>query len=109
MMDEELGGVGSFVDSRNSEDRKSRRPAADAINQLGILPPLLDLGHPTLIQAGEWLCDNAGGADRVSLANPQVRRQVVGIPALAQCGCLRSDLVEQVTQLGSFGPGKRHE
>jgi hypothetical protein len=22
---------------------------------------------------------------------------------------VRSDLVEQITQLGSFGPGKRHE
>src|SRR5215211_6516852 len=107
MVDEELSGICSLIDAWDGEDRETRRPSAHPINQLGVFPPLLDFSHAALVQAGQWFCDDAAGSYRVSLADPQVRCQVVRIPALTQCGCVRSDLVEQVAELGPFGPGKR--
>src|SRR3954453_4465905 len=108
-MDEELCGVGAFIDAWNREDRESGRTSADPIDQLGVFPALLDFAHPTLVQAGQRLCHYAARADRVSFPDPQVCSEIMGIPALTQRGRVRSDRVEQPTQLCPFGPGKRHE
>ena len=103
MVDEELGGVRSFVDARNREDRESRRTSPNPIDELGVFPSLLDFGHPALVQAGQRFCDDAARSHRVRLADPQVRGQVMRIPPFAERGCVRPDLVEQVAQLGPFG------
>ena len=84
-------------------------PLTDPVDKFGEFPPLLDFGDPALVQAGQRFCDDAAGADRIGFADPQVRGEIVRIPALAQRGCVRADLVEQVAQLSPFGPGKRHE
>jgi hypothetical protein len=47
--------------------------------------------------------------DRVGLADPQVRGEVVRRPAHAQRGRVRTDLVEEVGELGALGLGKRHK
>ena len=109
VVDEELGGVRPLVDPRDGEDRESRRSVAHPVDQLAERPPLLDLGHPPLIQAGQRLGHQSTDADRVRLPDPQVSGQIVRSPPMTQGWSLRPDPVEQVAQLGALGLGKRHE
>jgi hypothetical protein len=109
VVDEEFGGVRSLVDPGNRKDRESGRTSADPVNQFGEFPPLLDFGYPALVQAGQRFGNDAARPNRIRFAHPKMSGEVVRIPALAESGCLRSDLVKQVAQLSPFGPGKRHE
>ena len=84
-------------------------PLRIRLDQLGELPALLHLGHPAFEQPRQRLGHHAGRTDRIGLADPQVRCQIVGGPALAQRRCVRSDRVEQVAQLSPLGLGKGHE
>jgi len=72
MMNEELGCVRPLVDAGDREDRESCRTPADSIDELWVLPSLLDFSHPALVQAGKRLCDDAARPDRVGFADPQV-------------------------------------
>jgi hypothetical protein len=70
MVNEELGGVGTLVNTWNRKDRESGRTFAYAVNKLGEFPSLFDFGHPALVQAGERFCDDAACPDRISFADP---------------------------------------
>ena len=86
MVYEELRRVGSLVDAREGEDGEPRRTAPDPIDQLGEFPPRLHLGHPPLQQACQWLGNHAGGANWVGFPDPEMGRQIMSVPALAEVG-----------------------
>ena len=65
---------------------RSGRAVAHAVDQLGVLPALLDLGHPTFQQAGQGLGDHPGNADRIGLPDPQVRGEIVGCQSSHRVG-----------------------
>ena len=86
VVDEELGGVRALIDAWNREDRESRRTSTYPVDKFGEFPPLFDFGHPALVQARQRFCDNAAGPYRISFADPQVRGEIVRVPASHKVG-----------------------
>ncbi len=81
-------------------ERHARDPAslrAQPRDEFGIRPTASQVIGASRCRSGQRGNDDAGPPERIALERPQVDREIVCRPFLAQGGSVRGDLVERIT------------
>ena len=101
-MHEELDGVGLLVHPGQRERGQPRRPVPEGLDKLGIGQAFAEAGLRPRGVPRQRPAEHAGRGVGAALPHDQMRRQIPGLPAGAECGRVGAGLSQQRGESDAF-------